>query len=81
MKVRVKLFAVAKDLAGLEELLVDLPAGATIGQLRQVVGSQFPKLAKVLPHALWASDAAYADDSTELSENSSIALIPPVSGG
>jgi molybdopterin converting factor small subunit len=81
MKVRIKLFAVAKDLAGLDELLVDVPAGATIGQLRQAVGLQFPMLAKVLPHALWAIDAAYADDATELVDDSSVALIPPVSGG
>ena len=30
MNVRVKLFAVAKDLAGSDELSVELPAGATI---------------------------------------------------
>ena len=29
MKVRVKLFAVAKELAGRDELAIDLPAGAT----------------------------------------------------
>ena len=37
MKVRVKLFAVAKELAGCDELTVELPAGATIGDLRSAI--------------------------------------------
>ena len=37
MKVRVKLFAVAKDLAGCDELSVELPTGATIHDLRGAI--------------------------------------------
>jgi molybdopterin converting factor subunit 1 len=81
MKLRVRLFAVAKELAGRDELEVDLPSGATIADLRRTVAAQCPPLNIILPHALWAVDAAYADDSTTLDEQSNIALIPPVSGG
>jgi molybdopterin converting factor subunit 1 len=81
MKLRVKLFAVAKELAGRDELTVEAPRGVTIAGLRQVIESEFPALHEVLPHAMWAVDAAYADEGAELTENSSIALIPPVSGG
>jgi molybdopterin converting factor subunit 1 len=81
MKLRVKLFAVAKELAGRDELEVDLPSGATIADLHRTVAAQCPPLNKVLPHALWAVDAAYANPKTPLNEQSNVALIPPVSGG
>jgi molybdopterin converting factor small subunit len=81
MRVHVKLFAVAKELAGRGELPVELPTGATIADLRRRVAVDFPALDKVLPYALWAVDAQYADETATLNEQSNIALIPPVSGG
>jgi molybdopterin converting factor subunit 1 len=81
MNVRVKLFAVAKDRAGRDELAVDLPTGATVADLRKVAAVVCPALASILPHALWAVDTAYANDATPITDKSEIALIPPVSGG
>jgi molybdopterin converting factor subunit 1 len=81
MIVRVKLFAVAKERAGRDELSIDLPNGATVADLRQAVATASPALAAILPHALWAVDTTYANDKTALNEQSEIALIPPVSGG
>jgi sulfur-carrier protein len=81
MIVKVKLFAVAKDLAGRDVLSIELPPGATIAELRQRIASQHPALNNVLSHALWAVDAHYAEDATPLNELSNVALIPPVSGG
>ena len=81
MKVRVKLFAVAKELAGCDELSVELPAIATIRDLRGAIVIVSPALARIVPHALWAVGAEYATDDTSLNEQSEVALIPPVSGG
>ena len=81
MKVRVKLFAVAKELAGCNELTIDLPKGATVSDLRAAVVHTSPTLARIVPHAVWAVGAAYASDDTPLKEQSEVALIPPVSGG
>jgi len=81
MKVRVKLFAVAKELAGLDELSVDLPVGATVKELRDAVVAMSPPLARIVPHSMWAVGAAYADGDSPLNERSEVALIPPVSGG
>ena len=81
MKVRVKLFAVAKELAGCDELSIDLPASATIRDLRDAIVIISPALARIVPHALWAVGAEYAGDDTPLTEQSEVALIPPVSGG
>jgi molybdopterin converting factor small subunit len=81
MKVRVKLFAAAKDLAQRDELELELPTGATITDVRRAAERACPALGRILPHALWAVDAEYAINSTPLTEHSEIALIPPVSGG
>ncbi len=81
MKVTVKLFAAARDLAGQAEISVALPAGAIIGELRGQMGEQFPTLAPLLPHAIFAVDAEYVSDDAPVPENAEIACIPPVSGG
>jgi molybdopterin converting factor subunit 1 len=81
MIVRVKLFAVAKERAGREELAVELPDGATVADLRKAIATASPALSAILPHAMWAVDTEYANDRTSLNEQSKVALIPPVSGG
>lgn len=81
MKIRVKLFAVAKELAGCDELTIDLPTGATISDLRDVAIKEYPALSPIIPHALWAVNAVYATTDMQLTEQSEVALIPPVSGG
>ena len=81
MKVRVRLFAVAKELAGRDELSVELPPGATVADLRQAVVEVVPALARIVPHSLWAVGAEYAADDVKLVEDAEVALIPPVSGG
>ena len=81
MKIRVKLFAVAMELAGRDELTIDLPDGATVRDLQDAVMAASPALSRIIPHALWAVNAEYANGSTHLNEQSEIALIPPVSGG
>lgn len=81
MMVRVKLFAVAKELAGRDEIMVDVPVGATVGVLRDAISAASPALARILPHALWAVGAEYANSDTVLNERSEVAMIPPVSGG
>lgn len=81
MKVRVKLFAVAKELAGSDALVVELPNNGTIAELQTAVVDSVPALAKIVPHSLWAVGAEYVPADTRLNENSDVAMIPPVSGG
>jgi len=81
MKIVVKLFAGARELAGQSEIELELPAGATIGQLRDVLLETRPQLQPLLSHALFAVDAEYAKDHTPVPADADIACIPPVSGG
>jgi molybdopterin converting factor subunit 1 len=81
MIVRIKLFAVAKELAGRDEVTVEAPENATVDDVRTALIGAFPKLAKVVPHALWAVDARYVPADARVTQQSEVALIPPVSGG
>jgi molybdopterin converting factor subunit 1 len=81
MNVQVKLFAVARELAGGDKLDVEIAERATLADLRLAIAKQFPALQRILPHTLWAVDAEYAGENTIINEHSDIALIPPVSGG
>ena len=81
MNLRVLLFARARDLAGAEQVAVELPAGATVADLRRAVVAQYPKLAHLADRCAVAVDAEFAGDDRVLREGAEIALLPPVSGG
>ena len=81
MKVRIKLFAAAKELAGRDTLEIEVPPGATIADARAAVTTTVPALEQIVSHSVWAIGAEYVHDSTPITEQSDIALIPPVSGG
>ena len=81
MKVRVLLFARARDLAGRDAVEVDLPAEATVADLRRVVGSELPGLAGFVKRCAVAVGGEYAAEGDVVREGAEVALIPPVSGG
>ena len=82
MRVRVRLFARAKDLAGgASSMALDLPDGATIGQLRRRLAEEKPALAGLLARSVLAVGDEFVADETTLLPGADVALLPPVSGG
>ena len=81
MQIRVKLFAVASQLAGQNELVVEVDDDADVAALRKAVTASCPTLAPLVERGLVAVDAQYARDEIRISPTAEIALIPPVSGG
>ncbi|MFO0880660.1 MAG: molybdopterin converting factor subunit 1 [Gemmataceae bacterium] len=81
MTTTVKLFARARDLVGCDRLVVSLPEGSTVADLRTTLAQQHPRLALLLPSCRVAVDAEFADDRTKLLPSCEVAIIPPVSGG
>ena len=77
----VLLFARVKELAGAAAVELDLPDGASVGDLRKKLGEKHPELAPLLRHCLFAVNDAYADEASTLPPTAEIACIPPVSGG
>jgi molybdopterin converting factor small subunit len=81
MKLDIRLFAVARQLAGAEHVAVELAEGATIADLRHVLADQFPALSPLLPQMLFAVGNDYVPDNFRLAPGADLACIPPVSGG
>ena len=81
MKVQVRLFARAKELAGADIVIVVLPGPSTVADLRRRLAAEHPRLAPLLARSVFAVDDEFADDTRSLSADAEIALLPPVSGG
>ena len=81
MSIRVRLFARARDLAGADAISADLPADATVGDLRRRLAEDHPALRGLLARSAFAVNDEFADDALRLPEACEVALLPPVSGG
>jgi molybdopterin synthase catalytic subunit/molybdopterin synthase sulfur carrier subunit len=81
VNVQVRLFAVARELAGVDSVEVSIPAGGTVADLRRELAAQVPALAGILPQVLFAVGSNYVPDANQLTDDAEVACIPPVSGG
>jgi len=81
VRVRARLFAVQRELAGTRELALELAPGATIDDAWAALVERFPALAPGRPFVRFARNGDYADASTVLDDGDEVAFIPPVSGG
>jgi molybdopterin converting factor subunit 1 len=81
MKLTIRLFARARDLAGADSISFDLPAGGTVRDLKSRLAAERPALAGMLERSALAVDNELADDGLVLQAGAEIALLPPVSGG
>lgn len=80
MRVRTLLFATYREMAGAEELEVELPGGATaadlVARLRTRQG-----LDRLPAEPALAVNQVYSSLATPLSDGDEVALLPPVAGG
>ncbi|MBI1246311.1 molybdopterin synthase sulfur carrier subunit [bacterium] len=81
MIIRIKLFALAQDLAGAEEVTLDVAPGATIETVREALANQVPELKSMLVSCAFAINNEYATTSSPVEPEDEIACLPPVSGG
>jgi molybdopterin synthase catalytic subunit len=81
IRVRVRLFALQRELAGTRELELELPAGMAIGAAWAELCRRVPALVPGTASVRFARNGAYADAATALADGDELACIPPVSGG
>jgi len=81
IRVRVRLFAIQRELAGTREVGLELPAGATVEDAWIAVADRHPAIAPGRASVRFARNGDYADAATTLADGDEIAFIPPVSGG
>ncbi len=81
MKVRVLFFATCREVFGQREQEVDLPGGATVGDLIETLSSQSPAFREIERSLMVSVNQAYVERGRSLEPGDEVALIPPVSGG
>lgn len=81
MIVRTLFFASYRDIAGADELDVELPGGASVADLVAQLRASDSRWRALPPAPAVAVNQDYAPVSTELRDGDEVAFIPPVAGG
>jgi MoaE-MoaD fusion protein len=81
MQVRVLFFGMLKDLAGGGSEKIELPDGATVGDLLAHYRGKISRLRDYENSLALAVNREYASRDTRLGPDDEVALLPPVSGG
>ncbi|HSL33490.1 MAG TPA: molybdenum cofactor biosynthesis protein MoaE [Candidatus Limnocylindrales bacterium] len=80
-RIRVRLFAIQREIAGTREVELELPDDATIESAWEALVRIHPRLAPGRAFVRFALDGDYTDPSTPVTGARELAVIPPVSGG
>jgi molybdopterin converting factor subunit 1 len=81
VRVRVRLFALAREAAGRSEVEAELGEGATVASLLEALGASYPRLGPLAPSLLVAVNREYRGRDALLRDGDEVGIIPPVSGG
>ena len=81
MRVRLLLFASYRDLAGRDELVLDLPHDANADDAVRALRARGGPLTRIPERPVIAVNQTYAHLDTRLADGDEVALLPPVAGG
>jgi len=81
MLIRFLLFASYRELAGTEELQLELPPGTSAAEAVAALRSQGEQFQRIPEQPMVAINREYAPLSTPLRSQDELALLPPVAGG
>ena len=81
MRIRVRLFARQRELAGTREVVLELADGSTIEDAWAALAGVHPAIADGRPYVRFARNGEYAAADEPLADGDEVACIPPVSGG
>jgi molybdopterin synthase sulfur carrier subunit len=79
--IRLKLFSSAKDLAGFDERLIEVPSNSQSEDVFKYLTRQNPLFERWKPSLRIAVNMEYVDNKHPLHDGDEVAVIPPVSGG
>ena len=81
MKIETQFFSRLRDLTGANQLTLDLPEGATVGDLLARLYADHPAMAGWDKTLLTAVGLEFAERTQVLHEGDSVSVMPPVQGG
>lgn len=81
MSVTILLFASVAEAVGQRRIEFPDGEGLRVGDIRDALMRDYPVLEAFIPNLLFALNEQYADEATAVPAGSTLALIPPVSGG
>lgn len=81
MKIKVKFFALYRQLAGKEEITLQLPPDTIVSKLEAKLLEDYPRIKNSSLKPLVAVNAEYAGHEQVLKDGDVVAILPPFSGG
>jgi molybdopterin converting factor subunit 1 len=81
MRITVQLFARLRELAGRDVCEIDVPEGASVGDVWQALAAEHPALEPFGASVSCAVNADFAKRDARVRAGDSVAFLPPVSGG
>jgi len=81
MRIRVLFFGMLRDVAGFSEERVEVPEGATLGDVFGAYARRFPPIGNMAASIVMARNHEFGERNMPLAEGDEVALLPPVSGG
>jgi molybdopterin synthase catalytic subunit len=81
MHIRVLFFGMLKDITGMSEDRVDVPAGSGLGDVFDRYASRFPRMGEMASSIVLARNQEFAGRDVALADQDEVAFLPPVSGG
>lgn len=81
MRIKVKLFAVFRDVVGAREEDLELELGTTVQDLLEKYIARFPEMGRFRDHIILSVNKEYGAPGRSLKEGDEVSFLPPVSGG
>jgi molybdopterin converting factor subunit 1 len=81
MRVKIRLFARLREIAGADELEREVPDGSTLSGVWQALAGEFPEMSPYRRAISGAVNADYARLDAAVADGDEVAFLPPVSGG
>ncbi|ADG77458.1 ThiamineS protein OS=Tsukamurella paurometabola (strain ATCC 8368 / DSM / CCUG 35730 / CIP 100753/ JCM 10117 / KCTC 9821 / NBRC 16120 / NCIMB 702349 /NCTC 13040) OX=521096 GN=Tpau_0822 PE=4 SV=1 [Tsukamurella paurometabola] len=78
---RIRYFAAARAAAGVDEEVVDVPAGASVSDIARLLGERHPDLVTVLRRCSYLLDEVAVRDVNAQANGVMIDVLPPFAGG
>lgn len=80
-KIKIRLFAILREVVGKKEITITVPSGVTVSYLNDEILKKYPQLKSFKNKFITSVNCKVESSDTIITSSDEIALLPPVSGG